>query len=181
MGPILMLVIGILVGAVAAAIAGITLLGIRLATVGEIENIIHAEEGPTEEPTEPAAPTTPGDVPEVCVRASEYALAVDEGIDDLARGARDEDALTLQLALDEIQTAREEADGAPEECLELSRQPGGAADATDDATDNASEDPTDDATDDATEDATGGATESPSPASTAGTSPSPTPTSTQTP
>ena len=43
----------------------------------------------------------------------------DEGLDELARGAGEEDALILQEAFDAIQDARDDASGAAEECLEL--------------------------------------------------------------
>lgn len=68
--------------------------------------------------TDPAA-TGGGAVPEPCVISAEYNVAIDVQVDQLTSGARDEDARTIQEALDAIQTARLDADGAAEECLDL--------------------------------------------------------------
>lgn len=118
LGRGVMLLIGLLVGIVAAAAAGVFLLGIGIATVGEVDEVINAEPTTTEDETAPEAAST-GEVPEVCVQAAEYSIAVDEGLDELARGAGEEDALILQEAFDAIQDARDDASGAAEECLEL--------------------------------------------------------------
>lgn len=112
-----MFLIGLLSGIVVAAAVGVFLLGIGWATVGEVDEILESSATPT--PTEAVASLSPGDVPDSCVRASEYSLAVDEGLDDIATGLRDEDALTLQEALDSVQNARDTADGAAEECLAI--------------------------------------------------------------
>lgn len=58
-------------------------------------------------------------VPEPCVISAEYNVTIDVQVDELAAGARDEDARTIQEALDAIQTARVDAEGAAEECLDL--------------------------------------------------------------
>lgn len=116
-----MLLVGLLAGIALATVAGVTLLGIGLATVGEAEDVIHAEEAPTETEAEEASSSNP-DVPEECVRAAEYSIAVDEGLDEIARSAGEEDALALQEQFDALQDARDEADGAADTCLELAGQ-----------------------------------------------------------
>ncbi len=69
-------------------------------------------------PAPERSPATPERlVSEACVRAAEYNLVVDAGVEELARGAEAQDALALQETLDELQEAREIADGASEECL----------------------------------------------------------------
>lgn len=125
-GRIAMLITGILLGAVLATAVGVVFLGIGFATVGEAEEVIEAPE--TTSSPEPSAAqtesgTASGDVPEPCVRSAEYNVAIDEQIDQLAVGARDEDARTVQEALDAIQGAREDADGAAQECLDLAGSP----------------------------------------------------------
>ena len=139
-GRIAMLLAGLLAGMVIATAVGVVLLGMRIATVGDAAEVIEAPET-TSSPTETATDTTTepstetatgtstgtsgdtttsdGGVPDPCVRSAEYNIAVDESLDELAAGARDEDARTVQEVLDDIQTARDEADGAAEECLEL--------------------------------------------------------------
>lgn len=116
-----MLLVGLLAGIAVATAAGVTMLGIGLATVGEAEEVIQPEAAPTEAEAEAAASTNP-DVPEECVRAAEYSIAVDEGLDEIARGAGEEDALALQETFDALQDARDEADGAADTCLELAGQ-----------------------------------------------------------
>ena len=116
-----MLLVGLLAGIALATAAGVTMLGLGLATVGEAEEVIQPEAAPTETEAEAAASTNP-DVPEECVRAAEYSIAVDEGLDEIARGAGEEDALALQETFDALQDARDEADGAADACLELAGQ-----------------------------------------------------------
>lgn len=120
-----MLITGILVGAVLATAVGVGLLGMRLSTVGDAEAVIEAPtETVTHEPeTTQTATSNNANVPDPCVASAEYNITIDEQIDELALGARDEDARTIQEALDAIQGAREDADGAAQECLDLAGQP----------------------------------------------------------
>lgn len=131
-GRIAMLITGILVGAVLATAVGVLALGLGFATVGDAEEVIEAPETttsaePTETETQTEAQTqtetAAGDVPEPCVRSAEYNITLDEQVDQLAVGARDEDARTIQEALDAIQAAREDSDGAAQECLDLAGSP----------------------------------------------------------
>lgn len=143
-GRTAMLLIGFLAGLAVATIVGVVLLGMRMTTVGDADEVIG---GPTTTATEstPAqdadeveesatgtqsasgtrtaggsgTTTAGGDVPEACVRSAEYNLTIDESLDQLALGARDEDARTIQEALDAIQGAREATDGSAQECLDL--------------------------------------------------------------
>ena len=110
-----MLLIGLLAGIALAAAAGVFLLGIGWATPTEAQSVISASPSPS--PTADETATEPGGVSDACLRAAEYNLVVDEAIDDLARGAEAQDARLLQETLDRLQDAREEADGASEECL----------------------------------------------------------------
>ena len=103
-----MLLIGLLAGIALAAAAGVFLLGIGWATPTEAQSVISASPSPS--PTADETATEPGGVSDACLRAAEYNLVVDEAVDDLARGL-------LQETLDRLQDAREEADGASEECL----------------------------------------------------------------
>lgn len=112
-----MLLIGLLAGIALAAAAGVFLLGIGWATPLDAQSVISASATPSESPTEDGTTTETGDVSEACVRAAEYGIEVDEGVDDLARGAEAQDARVLQETLDDLQDARERADGASEECL----------------------------------------------------------------
>lgn len=144
-GRFVMLLTGLIIGIVLATGVGVVVLGLRLATVGAAEEIIEAptptatatattaapEEtstaatvAPTSAAQETSTAAAGGDVPEPCVRSAEYNIAVDESLDELAVGARDEDARAIQEALDAIQDARATADGAAEECLELSSRNG---------------------------------------------------------
>lgn len=124
-GRIAMLITGFLIGAVLVTVVGVVLLGMRLVSVGAAEEVIEAPtptatSTPTSTPTQPAATQAEGEVPEPCVRSAEYNITIDESLDQLAAGARDEDAKTLQEALDTIQGARIEAEGAAQACLALS-------------------------------------------------------------
>lgn len=129
-GRFVMLLTGLIIGIVLATGVGVVLLGLRLATVGAAEEIIEAPTptatatATTAAPEETSTAAAGGDVPEPCVRSAEYNIAVDESLDELAVGARDEDARAIQEALDAIQDARATADGAAEECLELSSRNG---------------------------------------------------------
>ncbi|MCC2592769.1 hypothetical protein LKO27_04970 [Tessaracoccus sp. OS52] len=111
----LMLLIGLLVGIALAVAAGVFLLGVGWATPMEAQSVISASASPS--PTPERTTTETGDVSDACVRAAEYNLVVDQGIDDLAKGAEAQDARALQETLDRLQDARETADGASEECL----------------------------------------------------------------
>lgn len=129
-GRFVMLLTGLIIGIVLATGVGVVVLGLRLATVGAAEEIIEAPTptatatATTAAPEETSTAAAGGDVPEPCVRSAEYNIAVDESLDELAVGARDEDARAIQEALDAIQDARATADGAAEECLELSSRNG---------------------------------------------------------
>ena len=129
-GRFVMLLTGLIIGIVLAMGVGVVLLGLRLATVGAAEEIIEAPTptatatATTAAPEETSRAAAGGDVPEPCVRSAEYNIAIDESLDELAVGARDEDARAIQEALDAIQDARAAADGAAEECLELSSRSG---------------------------------------------------------
>lgn len=122
-GRFAMLLAGFLVGVVLATGVAVLLLGLRLATVGAAEEVIEAPTA-TATPTPSETSTTPtgAAVPEPCVRSAEYNITVDESLDELAVGARDEDARTIQEALNDIQGARDAAEGAAQECLDLSSQ-----------------------------------------------------------
>ena len=112
-----MLLIGLLAGIALAAAAGIFLLGIGWATPLEAQSVLSASPTPSDSPTAADADADTGEVSEACVRAAEYNLVVDAGVEELARGAEAQDARALQETLDELQDAGEIADGASEECL----------------------------------------------------------------
>lgn len=112
-----MLLIGLLAGIALAAAAGIFLLGIGWATPLTAQSVISESPTPSASPTVDDATASTGDVSEECVRAAEYGIVVDESVDELAQGAQSQDALALQETLDRLQQAREEANGASEECL----------------------------------------------------------------
>lgn len=119
-----MLLIGFLAGLVVATIVGVALLGMRMTTVGDAEEVLQTPTPTTtatasESPTSPDPDASGGDVPDPCVESAEYNLAIDESLDQLAVGARDEDARTIQEALDAIQRARADAEGSAQECLDL--------------------------------------------------------------
>ena len=124
-----MLLIGFLAGLVVATIVGVALLGMRVTTVGDAEEVLQTPTptttgSATESPTGPGPDASGGDVPDPCVRSAEYNLAIDESLDQLAVGARDEDARTIQEALDAIQGARADAEGSAQECLDLANGTG---------------------------------------------------------
>lgn len=82
----------------------------------------------TDEPTaqEPsAAPQAPasGEVPAPCLRAAEANQVVSEGLDEIAVGVRDQDALAVQEALDAIGDVKPGMDADSEECRALAGQP----------------------------------------------------------
>ncbi|MDO5502078.1 MAG: hypothetical protein Q4G67_02780 [Actinomycetia bacterium] len=115
---------GLLLGAVLAAAVGVVLLEMRLASIGSAEEVIG---GPTETVTATLEVTASpedfdGEVPDPCVQSAEYNLQIDEQIDALAAGARDENARSMQEALDSIQEAREAGEGAAQDCLDLADQ-----------------------------------------------------------
>lgn len=146
-----MLLMGFLAGLVVATVVGVVLLGMRMTTVGDADEVIGSPTATASEPatesqsTDAAETESPtgtstaggtqtagtetgpsgGDVPEACVRSAEYNLEIDESLDQLAVGARDEDARTIQEALDAIQGAREAGEGSAEECLDLASGSGG--------------------------------------------------------
>lgn len=136
------LLIAFLTGVVLTAVAGVALLGFGIATVGDAEEALDAEATttataeptasgdptPADDPTAAGDPTPAdgathspgtGDVPDSCVRASRHSLALSEALDQIAVGVRDQDARTVQEALDAVQDAEAEADGGAEQCLEL--------------------------------------------------------------
>ena len=112
-----MLPIGLLAGIALAAAAGVFLLGIGRATPLKAQSVISESPTPSASPTADPTTTSSGDVSEACIRAAEYNIVVDQGVEDLARGAEEQDALILQETLDRLQEEREKADGASEECL----------------------------------------------------------------
>lgn len=57
------------------------------------------------------------------MRASRHSLALSEAIDEIAVGVRDQDARTVQEALDAVQDAEAEAEGGAEQCLDLAGEP----------------------------------------------------------
>lgn len=121
-GGVVTLLIGLVVGIALAAAAGVFLLGIGWATPLKAQSVISASPTPSAAPTADSTSAGTGDVSDACVRAAEYNLVVDEGLEELARGAEAQDALALQETLDRLQEAREVADGASEECLAQARK-----------------------------------------------------------
>lgn len=122
-GPVGIL-IAFLAGVVLTAVAGVALLGFGIATVGDAEEAMDADVTAAAGATATAAPTateapSASEVPESCVRASEHSLALSEALDQIAVGVRDQDARTVQEALDAVQDAEAEADGGAEQCLDL--------------------------------------------------------------
>ena len=135
-----MLLIGLLAGIALAGAAGIFLLGIGWASPMEAQPVLSASPTPSPSPTADDGGTGGGNVSEECVRAAEYNLVVDAAVEDLARGAEARDALILQETLNELQKAREIADGASEECLAQAGQsaPTGEPTASEPASDETS-------------------------------------------
>jgi len=130
------LLIAFLTGVILTTIAGVALLGFGIATVGDAEEALDVETTatPTADSTTTADPTatadateapaaSPGDVPDPCVRASRHSLALSEAFDEIAVGVRDQDARTVQEALDAVQDAEAESEGGAEQCLDLAGEP----------------------------------------------------------
>jgi len=112
-----MLLMGLLAGVALTAAAGVFLLGIGWAAPVEAVPVISASPSPSPSPSASAQSAQSGDVSEACVRSAEYNIAVEGAVDELARGAEEEDAKKLQETLDKLQDERDKADGAAEECL----------------------------------------------------------------
>lgn len=140
--PVVSIVLAFLAGVVLTTLGAVALLGLGIATVGDAEDAMDATPSPaatsTEDRSAEATGETPeataaedatsspgsgsdgdGDVPEPCVRAAEYNQTLNEAIDEMALGARDQDARSLQESLDAVQDARPEGESASDECLEL--------------------------------------------------------------
>ena len=134
--------LGFLVGVVVATVVAVVLLGIGVAGVGDAEEAM----GPTPTPTPTADPTpreegASGPVPAACLEAAEYNQTLNEALDEIAVGVRDQDARTLQEALDAVQDARPGSEAASQECRELAGEETSAP-----ATQDATAEPTDSST-----------------------------------
>ncbi|RPF28745.1 hypothetical protein [Georgenia muralis] len=125
--------LGFLVGVVVTTVVAVVLLGIGVAGVGDAEEAMAPTPTPTPTPTAEPTPRqdASGPVPAACLEAAEYNQTLNEALDEIAVGVRDQDARTLQEALDAVQDARPGSEAASQECQDLAAE---ADDATDDAT-----------------------------------------------
>lgn len=144
--------LGFLVGVVVTTVVAVVLLGIGVAGVGDAEEAM----APTPTPTPTADPTprqegASGPVPAACLEAAEYNQTLNEALDEIAVGVRDQDARTLQEALDAVQDARPGSEAASQECQDLA--------GTDGATDDATAGTTDEETAGTTDEETAGTTD----------------------
>jgi hypothetical protein len=132
---------------VVTTLVAVVLLGIGVAGVGDAEEAM----APTSTPTPTADPTprqegASGPVPAACLEAAEYNQTLNEALDEIAVGVRDQDARTLQEALDAVQDARPGSEAASQECQDLAGTDG----ATDDTTAGTTDDETAGTTDEET-------------------------------
>lgn len=155
-----------LLGVALTGLLTVVLLGVGIASVGGAEEAL--EVSPSASPTPTRTPGTAdgasGDVPRACVESAEYNQVFTDALDEIAVGIRDQDARTVQEALDAVQDATPGSEAASQECLELA-EGGESGTGTDDAADTDDSDGDADAEDDAGTDP----------------SPEPSPTSTPTP
>ena len=93
-----------------------------------------------------AEPAAAGDVPQACLETADYNDALTQALDEIALGARDQDARALEEALDAVQDARPRGEAASDECRAAA---GGGSQSTDDADEGGSAEPTDEPTDEA--------------------------------
>lgn len=124
------------------------------------------EQEQVEAGAEPTAEGTAGDVPAPCVRAAEANQVVSEGLDEVAVGVRDQDALAVQEALDAIGDVKPAMDGDSAECRALAGRPAEAS-GTDEDTSEVVDEEADDGAATGTPEETSGPTEGePSPTAT---------------
>lgn len=156
-----------LLGVALTGLLTVVLLGVGVATVSDAEEALEAtpSASPTPTPTPGSGDVATGDVPRACVESAEYNQVFTEALDDIAVGIRDQDARTVQEALDAVQDATPGSEAASQECLELAE---GGASGAEDAEDTADTDDADDGADVEDDDA-------------ADPSPEPSPTGTSTP
>lgn len=128
------------------------LLGVLLTTAAAVGLVVSGTLGDgspdadlAPEPTRqaPSADAGSGDVPAPCLRAAEDNERLTEAIDELALGARDQDARRMQEALDAVQDVKAGSQDASAQCRRLAGQEDGSAEAaTEDAAPEPSPEPT---------------------------------------
>lgn len=125
------LLLAFLLGVLFTAAAAVTLL--MLDVLGDDDGA--AEAAPSAAAEQPATDegategeAASGDVPPACVEAAEYNQTFTEALDEIALGARDQDARRLQEALDAVQDAQPGSEAASQECRELAGEGGTGAD-----------------------------------------------------
>lgn len=107
--------LGLLLGAI-GAVAAITLDLVPLDRLDAAE-ADPAGESPTPTAEEPAA--TAGEVPAPCLAAAEANATVSAALDGVTVGVRDADALAVEQGLDEIARIKPDMDAASQECRDL--------------------------------------------------------------
>lgn len=121
-------VVAVLVlGLVAGAVLAVVLLGSGLLDLGADEPTATRQTPDDEQEAAPDEEQASGDVPAPCLRAAEANQVVSEGLDEIAVGVRDQDALAVQEALDAIGDVKPGMDADSQECRTLAGSADGSA------------------------------------------------------